>query len=126
MLPAPGTVTGFETNFPQGTRFDNCIFKDLEVTPDFDPMIGKLVTKGINRRIAIRKMMCALDGLYIEGLKTNIPLHKIILREEDFINGNYSTAYIATVKPQDKVTTEFDYLRIFNMLAGIEANRMGL
>ncbi|MBK23987.1 MAG: hypothetical protein CME70_08305 [Halobacteriovorax sp.] len=126
MLPAPGKVTGFETNFPQGTRFDNCIFKDLEVTPDFDPMIGKLVTKGINRTIAIRKMMCALDGLHIEGLKTNIPLHKVILREENFIKGNYSTAYIATIKPQEKVTTQFDYLRIFNKLAGIEANRMGL
>ena len=33
MLPAPGKVTGFETNFPQGTRFDNCIYKGLEVTP---------------------------------------------------------------------------------------------
>ena len=46
MLPSPGTVTGFETNFPQGTRFDNCLYKGLEVTPDFDPMVGKLVTKG--------------------------------------------------------------------------------
>lgn len=126
MLPAPGTVTGFETNFPQGTRFDNCIYKDLEVTPDFDPMIGKLVTKGINRKIAIRKMICALDGLHIEGLKTNIPLHKVILREENFINGNYSTDYIGKVRPQDSVKTDFNYMRIFNKLAGIEANRMGL
>ncbi len=126
MLPSPGIVTGFETNFPQGTRFDNCIFKDLEVTPDFDPMIGKLITKGINRKIAIRKMICALDGLHIEGLKTNIPLHKVILREENFINGVYSTDYIGKIKPQDMVKKDFDFMRIFNTLAGIEANRMGL
>ena len=67
MLPAPGTVTGFETNFPQGTRFDNCLYKGLEVTPDFDPMVGKLVTKGITRSVSLRKMKAALDGLFIEG-----------------------------------------------------------
>ena len=53
MIPAPGLVTGFETNFPQGTRFDNCIYKGLEVTPDFDPMVGKLVTKGLKRKVAL-------------------------------------------------------------------------
>ena len=63
MLPAPGMVTGFETNFPQGTRFDNCLYKGLEVTPDFDPMVGKLVTKGITRSVSLRKMKAALDGL---------------------------------------------------------------
>lgn len=125
MLPAPGYVTGCETNFPQGIRFDNCLYKGLHVTPDFDPMVGKLVAKGIIREVAIRKMRAALDGLLIEGLKTNIPLHKVIMNEETFIQGKYSTAYIGTIKPQDKVKLEMDYTSIYKKIAGIEARRMG-
>ena len=125
MLPAPGKVTGFETNFPQGTRFDNCIYKGLEVTPDFDPMVGKLVTKGIRRKVALRKMSVALEGLFIEGLKTNVPLHKVILEDEIFLKGNYSTNFIKENKPQDKIDTSFDHFRFYKMLATIEARRMG-
>jgi len=126
MLPAPGFVTGCETNFPQGTRFDNCLYKGLEVTPDFDPMVGKLIVKGIVRDVAIRKMRAALDGLLIEGLKTNIPLHKVIMNEESFIKGEYCTSYIATVKPQEKVKTDMNFTSIYKQLAGVEARNMGL
>jgi acetyl-CoA carboxylase biotin carboxylase subunit len=126
MLPAPGLVTGCETNFPQGIRFDNCLYKGLNVTPDFDPMVGKLVAKGIIREVAIRKMRAALDGLLIEGLKTNVPLHKVIMNEESFIQGKYSTAYIGTVRPQDKVVLDMDFTSIYKKIAGVEARRMGL
>ncbi len=126
MLPSPGLVTGFETNFPQGVRFDHCLFKDLEVTPDFDPMVGKLVAKGIVRSVAIRKMRAALEGVYIEGLKTNIPLHKVIMNEETFIAGKYSTSYISEIAPQDKINTEVDFTSIYKKMAGIEAKRLGM
>ncbi len=126
MIPAPGKVTGFETNFPQGTRFDHYLYRDLEVTADFDPMVGKLVTKGIIRSVALRKMKKALEGLLIEGLKTNIPLHKVILNDEDFVAGNYSTNFIATKRPQEKVVTDVNYTSIYRKLACIEARRMGM
>ena len=126
MLPAPGVVTGCETNFPQGIRFDNCLYKGLVVTPDFDPMVGKLVAKGIIRDVAIRKMRAALDGLLVEGLKTNIPLHKVIMKNEVFLNGKYSTNFITTEKPQDQVDTSMDYTALYKKIAGIEARRMGL
>ena len=126
MLPAPGLVTGCETNFPQGIRFDNCLYKGLNVTPDFDPMVGKLVAKGINRDVAIRKIKSALDGLLVEGLKTNIPLHKVIMRNEVFLKGKYSTNFISTEKPQEQVNTEMDFIHIYKVIAGIEARRMGL
>jgi len=125
MLPAPGLVTGCETNFPQGIRFDNCLYKGLQVTPDFDPMVGKLIAKGIIREVAIRKMRAALDGLLIEGLKTNIPLHKVIMNEENFIKGKYSTSYLGTIKPQEKINTDMDYTSIYKKIAGVEARRMG-
>ncbi len=124
MLPSPGKVTGFETNFPQGIRFDHCLYRGLDVTSDFDPMVGKLVARGPIREVAIRKILCALEGLYIEGLKTNIPLHKAILQEVSFIEGRYSTDYIAKVRPQDQINTSMDYDKLYLKLAGIETRQL--
>ena len=126
MLPSPGIVTGFETNFPQGTRFDHCLYKGLNVTPDFDPMVGKLVCKGIVRDVAIRKMRAALGGLFIEGLKTNKPLLQAMIDNENFINGNYSTDFIKVENPQAEVKTDLNHLRFYKMLAAVEARRMGM
>ena len=103
MLPAPGKVTGLDWVFPQGIRFDHCLYTGLEVTPDFDPMVAKLVSKGFNRNAAINKMKAALNNLKIQGLKNNIALHKVILNEENFIGGHYSTHYIDEIKPQNKI-----------------------
>ena len=103
MLPAPGKIAGFETTFPQGIRFDHCLYPKFTITPDFDPMVGKLIARGLNRQVAVRKARAALDGLILEGLKTNIPLLKVILDEETFRAGQYTTHYIASIKPQEKV-----------------------
>ncbi|CBW28017.1 putative biotin carboxylase [Halobacteriovorax marinus SJ] len=126
MLPAPGLVTGFETNFPQGIRFDHCLYKGLNVTPDFDPMVGKLVAKGIIRDVAVRKMKAALNGLFIEGLKTNKPLLKVIMDNQNFIDGKYSTDFIKVENPNDLVNTDLNHMRFYKMLAAVEARRMGM
>lgn len=104
MLPAPGIVTGFEYTFPQGVRFDHCIYNGFEVKPDFDPMIGKLIVKAINRDVVLRKMRCALSSLDIDGVKTNIKLHEIIIGEPNFVAGNYTTNYIQEIAPQERVS----------------------
>jgi biotin carboxylase len=70
-------------------------------------MIGKLITKGKDRKVAMRKMRAALKGLVLKGLKTNIPLHKVILDEERFVGGNYTTKYLEEVDFKDKVTAQF-------------------
>ena len=126
LIPSPGQVTAFETSFPQGTRFDNCLYRDLEITPDFDPMVGKLVTKGILRQVAIRKMRAALKGLLIEGVKTNVPLHQVIMEEESFLEGEYATNYLVEAAPQEQIKVDFDFERMFIKLAGIEAREAGL
>jgi len=126
MLPAPGTVTGFETNFPQGVRFDHCLYRGLNVTPDFDPMVGKLVAKGLVRDVAIRKMKAALKGLYIEGLKNNIPLHEVIMDDPVFEEGKYTTNFIKEVAPQDRIDTSINHLEIYKKLAAAEARNMGM
>jgi len=122
MLPAPGKIVGFETTFPTGIRFDHCIYPNFTITPDFDPMIGKLIAKGFNREVALRKVRSALDGLIIDGIKTNIALHKVILREENFEKGKYSTNYIGTIKPQDKVAEKESMESFMIKVAGIEMN----
>lgn len=104
MLPAPGRVTALETTFPQGVRFDHCLYPGYEITPDFDPMVGKLIVRGLTREVCLSKMRNALKGLLIDGLKTNVPLHKVILAEENFIKGKYTTKYIEEIKPQEKVS----------------------
>lgn len=122
MLPAPGKIVGFETTFPQGIRFDHCIYPKFTITPDFDPMIGKLIAKGFNREVALRKVRSALDGLIIDGIKTNIALHKVILDEPTFKKGEYSTAYIGKIRPQEKVASKENIEAFMLKIAGIELN----
>ena len=117
MLPAPGTVTGLKTHFPQGTRFDHCLYLGLKVTPDFDPMVGKLITKAFNRKQAIDKMKCALRELSIQGLKNNIPLHRLIFEEPHFCGGNYSTKYLEERALEKMLPDQIDYSAIYHQLA---------
>ena len=109
MLPSPGKIASLEMSFPQGTRFDHCLYAGFEITPDFDPMVGKLVTTGSSRDVAIRKMKSALDGLQIDGLMNNIPLHKIIMNESNFVKGNYTTNYISEIEPQNQVSEQASF-----------------
>jgi acetyl/propionyl-CoA carboxylase alpha subunit len=88
-------------------------------------MIGKLIAKGLNREVALRKVRNAAEGLIIDGIKTNIALHKVILNEENFIKGNYSTNYIGTIKPQEKVAVKEDIKAFMLKVAAIELNQMG-
>lgn len=125
MLPAPGKIVGFETTFPTGIRFDHCINNKFTITPDFDPMIGKLIAKGFNREVALRKVRTALHGLVIDGIKTNIALHKVILDEKTFKEGHYSTNYIGTIKPQDKVQPKENIEAFMLKVAAIELNQIG-
>ncbi len=120
MLPAPGLVNAFDTTFGQGIRFDHCIYDGLEIKPDFDPMIGKLIGHGHNRQVAIRKVKNALDNLYIEGIKNNSELHKVILREENFVSGTYTTNYISEVSPQSEVEKNLDDEKMIKTIVSTE------
>jgi acetyl-CoA carboxylase biotin carboxylase subunit len=123
MLPAPGTVTAFESTQYQGIRFDHCIYNGFEVKSDFDPMIGKLIARGFNRDVAIRKVRKALDDLFIDGIKTNIELHKVILDENTFKGGNYDTNYINKVDPNQFVKPKGEE-ELIKRLVAIEINTL--
>ncbi|MDA8792564.1 ATP-grasp domain-containing protein [Bacteriovoracaceae bacterium] len=103
MLPSPGMIENYDYELGKGIRFDHCLRPNREISSNFDPMVGKLVARGFDRSVAIRKVRNALNKLNILGLKTNIPLLKVILAEETFQAGQYTTFYIDKIKPQENL-----------------------
>jgi len=93
-IPSPGKITRFHPAGGLGVRWDSHIYADYSVPPYYDSMIGKLITYGENRDIAIARARIALDELVIDGIKTNIPLHKEILADENFQNGGANIHYL--------------------------------
>ena len=93
-IPSPGKITRFHPAGGLGVRWDSHIYADYSVPPYYDSMVGKLITYGENRDIAIARARIALDELVIEGIKTNIPLHKEILADENFQNGGTNIHYL--------------------------------
>lgn len=92
--PSPGTITVFHPPGGPGVRVDTAVYAQAIVTPYYDSMIAKLITHGRTREEAINRMKRSLDVFIIEGIKTNIPLHKRIMNNKDFIEGNFSTKFL--------------------------------
>ena len=67
-----------------GVRWDSHVYAGYTVPPHYDSMIAKLITYGDTRDVAIRRMQNALSETIIDGIKTNIPLHELILEDENF------------------------------------------
>ena len=93
-IPSPGKITRFHPAGGLGIRWDSHIYADYTVPPHYDSMIGKLITYGENRDVAIARARNALNELGIDGIKTNTPLHKDILADEHFQNGGTNIHYL--------------------------------
>ena len=65
-----------------------------------------------------------MDNLHIEGIKVNIPLHKVVLREETFLSGNYSTNYIGEIKPQDQLREADVDAKLIKTILGTEFKKL--
>tara|TARA_Y100000782_G_scaffold41136_1_gene45734 strand:- start:165354 stop:166697 length:1344 start_codon:yes stop_codon:yes gene_type:complete len=87
--PWPGKITEYFTPGGPGVRIDSGIYPEWTVPPHYDAMIGKLIVHGRDRDQALSRMRRALEELIIEGIKTNIPLHKRIINNDAFIKGEY-------------------------------------
>ena len=84
-MPSPGTITRLFTPSGSGVRFDSHLYTGYTIPSYYDSLIGKLICHAQTRRQAIAKAVHALDELIIEGIKTNIPLHRdVILSDDDF------------------------------------------
>ena len=92
--PSPGTITAFNPPGGPGVRVDTAAYTQYVIPPYYDSMIAKLIVHADTRDDAIRRMQRALDEFIVEGVKTTIPMHKKILAEPDFQQGDISTKFM--------------------------------
>ncbi|MDC3097871.1 acetyl-CoA carboxylase biotin carboxylase subunit [Candidatus Pelagibacter sp.] len=92
--PSPGEITMCHQPSGFRTRVDGAIFQGYKVTPYYDSMICKVICHGRNRTEAIQRMRRSLDEFVIEGIKTTIDLHKILLNHEKFLNSNFNVSWL--------------------------------
>ncbi|NBM53548.1 acetyl-CoA carboxylase biotin carboxylase subunit [Proteus vulgaris] len=93
-MPSPGTITRFHSPGGFGVRWESHIYAGYTVPPHYDSMIGKLITYGETREIAISRMKNALAELIIDGIKTNVELHQFIMNDEQFQKGGTNIHYL--------------------------------
>ena len=93
-LPATGVVNELELPGGPGVRWDGGIARGTEVGLHYDPLLGKLIAHGADRRTAVRRMRGALEELTIGGVSTSAPLLSLIMEEADFLAGRISTRYL--------------------------------
>ncbi|APC83180.1 acetyl-CoA carboxylase biotin carboxylase subunit [Clostridium botulinum] len=92
--PCPGKIENLYIPGGLGVRLDSSVYLGYTIPPYYDSMIGKLIAYGRNREETIQIMKRALGELIIEGVNTNIDFQFIILEDENFIKGEYTTKYI--------------------------------
>lgn len=96
-MPSPGKIDQLFTPSGSGIRFDSHLYHGYSIPSYYDSLIGKLICHGQTRRQAIAKTLHALDELVIEGIKTNIPLHRdVILQDEAFCEEAQNIHYLET------------------------------
>jgi acetyl-CoA carboxylase biotin carboxylase subunit len=93
-LPSPGLVTTFHAPGGLGVRVDSHLYDGYTVPPFYDSLIAKIITYGETRDIALARMRQALDELVVEGIRTNTPLHRDLVRDQAFQAGGVSIHYL--------------------------------
>ena len=92
--PCPGKITNFHAPGGHGVRIDTHVYTNYMIPPFYDSMIAKLITVAQTREEAIKKMDRALDEFIIEGVKTTIPFHQKLMKDENFKKGVYTTKFM--------------------------------
>ncbi len=92
--PAPGTVKNYVAPGGMHVRVDSGLYTGYRVPPYYDSMIGKLIVYGTTRERCIMRLRRALEEFLVEGMKTTIPLHQKIVRDEAFLSGDYTIKWL--------------------------------
>ncbi|HLD23596.1 MAG TPA: hypothetical protein VJA83_06605, partial [Sulfuricurvum sp.] len=95
-VPSPGLITNYLAPGGPGVRLDSMAYTNYHIPSNYDSMIGKLIVSALTWEDAVRKARRALDEFLIEGVPTNIALHRQIVRDQDFIDGKLDTGYLDT------------------------------
>ncbi len=101
-LPSPGRVTTFHPPGGPGIRVDSHLYDGYTVPPFYDSLIGKIISFGENREVALARMRGALDELVVEGIRTNAALHRDLVRDRAFRSGGVSIHYLESKLLQEE------------------------
>ena len=93
-VPSPGRITNWHTPGGPGVRIDSHAYNGYFVPPNYDSMIAKVITYGDTREQALARMRIALSEMVVEGIQTNIQLHRELLQDARFIEGGTSIHYL--------------------------------
>ncbi|MBL7776259.1 MAG: acetyl-CoA carboxylase biotin carboxylase subunit [Saprospiraceae bacterium] len=94
--PSPGKISSFHSPKGHGVRVDTHVYAGYTIPPYYDSMIAKLIVRARTRDEAILKMERALDEFIVEGVKTTVPFHQRLMRNEEFKKGNFHTGFLNT------------------------------
>jgi acetyl-CoA carboxylase biotin carboxylase subunit len=97
-LPGPGTITAWREPVGEGIRVDSGYTKGDVVSPHYDPLMAKLCAHGADRNEALARLRQAVATFTVEGPKCNLPFFTELLRNEEFVSGNYDTELIGRMR----------------------------
>lgn len=103
-MPSPGQVKDYHTPGGLDVRVDSGLYSGYHIPPHYDSMIAKLIVHGKTRNECLMRLRRSLEEFVIDGIKTTIPLHQKLIREDDFINGDYNIHWLE--KYLDKLRSE--------------------
>ena len=92
--PSPGRILAWHAPGGPGIRVDSHAYAGYYVPPYYDSMVGKVISYGATREQAIRRMQIALSEMVVEGIMTNIPLHREMMIDGRFIEGGTNIHYL--------------------------------
>lgn len=92
--PSPGKIISWHAPGGPGIRVDSHAYAGYYVPPNYDSMVGKVIAYGATREQAIRRMQIALSEMVVEGILTNIPLHRELMIDARFIEGGTNIHYL--------------------------------
>jgi acetyl-CoA carboxylase biotin carboxylase subunit len=100
--PSPGRITSYHPPGGPGIRVDSHVYQGYTVPPNYDSMVGKVIAYGANREQAMSRMRIALSEMVVEGIQTNIPLHRELLNDTRFMRGGVSIHYLEQKLAQEE------------------------
>jgi acetyl-CoA carboxylase biotin carboxylase subunit len=100
--PSPGKITSYHPPGGPGIRVDSHVYQGYTVPPNYDSMVGKVIAFGATRDQALGRMRIALSEMVVEGIQTNIPLHRELLNDTRFLKGGVSIHYLEQKLAQEE------------------------
>jgi acetyl-CoA carboxylase biotin carboxylase subunit len=100
--PSPGRITSYHPPGGPGIRVDSHVYQGYTVPPNYDSMVGKVIAFGATREQALGRMRIALSEMVVEGIQTNIQLHRELLNDTRVLRGGVSIHYLEQKLAQEE------------------------